>query len=153
MKYYFKYEKGFVNIDENNLYLTKSGNWSEIDNIYEKTNKTKSIHTRKKIRTYSFYVMLLAFSLLLFFNINNGKNGKIMLPLGIMLLFLSAFNYIRVNSGNQYKIPLKKIIKIEYTYNSLKIHFKNAENKVDFERIEKIEDKGISILKDLKLLK
>lgn len=153
MKHFFKYEKGFVNIDTKNLYLTQSGNWSEIDSLSEKSAKSKSQNTKKKIKTYSFYAMLVSFSLLLFFNLNNGKNGKMMLPLGIILLFMSAYFYIRASSGNQYKIPLSKITKMEYTFNTLKIHFKNFDDKEDFERLYAIDKKGIQILKDLKLLK
>ncbi|WP_130736843.1 hypothetical protein [Flavobacterium sp. J27] len=153
MKYFFKYEKGYVNIDKENFYLTTSGNWSETATILEKSARLKSIYIRKKIKTYSFYAMLLAFSLLLYFNINNGKNGKIMLPVGIVLLLLSSFNYFRAGSGNQYKIPLSKISKMEYSFKNLKIYFKNADNQDDFERLEGIEEKGIQILKDLKLIR
>ncbi|WP_445457744.1 hypothetical protein [Flavobacterium sp. HNIBRBA15423] len=153
MKHFFKYEKGFININEENLFLTKSGNWSEIELLLEKSSKSKSQNSKKKIRTYSFYAMLLSFSLLLFFNLNNGKSGKMMLPLGIVLLLLSAYNYIRAGSGNQYKIPLSKINKMEYSFNSLKIYFMNLDGKEDFEKIENIEEKGVQILKDLKLIK
>ena len=153
MKHFFNYEKGFVNIDDKNLYLTKSGNWSETDSLLEKPSRSKSQHTKKKIKTYSFYAMLLSFSLLLFFNLNNGRNGKLMLTLGIILLFLSAYYYIRATSVNQYKIPLSKIHKMEYSFNSLKIHFKNFDNKDDFERLDTIDKNGIQILKDLKLIK
>lgn len=153
MKHFFKYEKGFININEENLFLTKSGNWSEIELLLEKSSKSKSQNSKKKIRTYSFYAMLLSFSLLLFFNLNNGKSGKMMLPLGIVLLLLSAYNYMRAGSGNQYKIPLSKINKMEYSFNSLKIYFMNLDGKEDFEKIENIEEKGVQILKDLKLIK
>jgi len=153
MKHFFKYEKGFININEENLFLTKSGNWSEVDLLLEKSSKSKSQNSKKKIRTYSFYAMLLSFSLLLFFNLNNGKSGKMMLPLGIVLLFLSAYNYIRAGSGNQYKIPLSKINKMEYSFNSLKIYFMNLDGKEDFEKIENIEEKGVHILKELGLIK
>lgn len=152
-KHFFKYEKGFVNIDTKNCYLTQTGNWSETEALDEKSNKSKSQNAKKKIKTYSFYVMLLSFSLLLFFNLNNGKSGKMMLPIGIVLLFLSAFFYIRSSSGKQYKIPLSKIIKMEYSFNNLKIYFKNADGKDDFERLDAIDIKGIQILKDLKLIK
>lgn len=153
MKHFFKYEKGFININEENLFLTKSGNWSEIELLLEKSSKSKSQNSKKKIRTYSFYAMLLSFSLLLFFNLNNGKSGKMMLPLGIVLLLLSAYNYIRAGSGNQYKIPLSKINKMEYSFNSLKIYFMNLDGKEDFEKIENIEEKGVQILKELGLIK
>ena len=37
MKQWFKYEFGFVNLDSENFYLTNSGNWSETENLKEKT--------------------------------------------------------------------------------------------------------------------
>ena len=153
MKHFFNYEKGFVNIDDKNLYLTPSGNWSETDTLSEKSSKSKSQYTKKKIKTYSFYAMLLSFSLLLFFNLNNGRNGKLMLTLGIILLFLSAFYYIRSSSKSHYKIPLLKINKMEYSSSSLNIYFKNLEDKDDFEKLDTIDKKGVQILKDLNLIK
>lgn len=152
MKHFFKYEKGYINIDNNNLYMTKTGNWSETDLLSEKSSRSKSQNAIKKIKTYSFYGMLIAISLLFFFNLSNGKGNKIFLPIGIILFLISGYKYIRAGSGNQYKIPLSKIIKMEYSSKSLKIYFKNKDNKEDFERIENIEAKGIQILKDLNLI-
>lgn len=149
MKQFFKYEKGFVNINETDLFLTKSGNWSETDTIFEKSSKTKSQNSIKKVKTYSFYAMLVSFSLLLFYNISKTNNSKLMLLLGIGLLIISSYSYIKSGSGSQYKIPLSKIIKMEYTFKSLKIYFKNEEGKEDFERLENIEEKGIMMLKKL----
>lgn len=148
MKQFFKYEKGFININETDLYLTKTGNWSEIDLIEEKSFKSKSQNTIKKVKTYSFYAMLVSFSLLLFINIYRADN-KILLTTAIILLIVSSFNYIKVGSGSQYKIPLSKIDKMDYSFKSLKIYFKNKEGKEDFERLENIEEKGITILKKL----
>ena len=48
MKDFFKYEKGYINIDGTYLYLTQTGNWSEIDSINEKSAKSKSINSQKK---------------------------------------------------------------------------------------------------------
>lgn len=152
MKDFFKYEKGYINIDDKYLYMTKTGNWSETNTLLEKSAKSKSQSAIKKIKTYSFYGMLVAFSLLLFFNLSNGRGNKIFLPFGIILLLISAYKYIRSGSGVQYKIPLSKINKMEYSYKSLKIHFKNSDDKEDFERIESIEEKGIQILKNLNLI-
>lgn len=148
MKQFFKYEKGFININETDLFLTKTGNWSEIDSIQEKSFKSKSQNTIKKVKTYSFYAMLVSFSLLLFINIYRADN-KILLITAIILLIVSSFNYIKVGSGSQYKIPLSKIDKMDYSFKSLKIYFKNKEGKEDFERLENIEEKGITILKKL----
>ncbi len=153
MKHFFKYEKGYINIDEKYLYMTKTGNWSETNSLLEKSAKSKSQATIKKIKTYSFYGMLIAFSLLLFFNLSNGRGNKIFLPVGIILLVVSAYKYIRSGSGSQYKIPLSRINKMDYSYKSLKIHFKNSDDKEDFERIDSIEENGIQILKSLKLIK
>ncbi|WP_445722744.1 hypothetical protein [Flavobacterium sp.] len=148
MKQFFKYEKGFININETDLFLTKTGNWSETDSIVEKSFKSKSQNTIKKVKTYSFYAMLVSFSLLLFINIYRADN-KILLTTAIILLIVSSFNYIKVGSGSQYKIPLSKIDKMDYSFKSLKIYFKNKEGKEDFERLENIEEKGITILKKL----
>lgn len=153
MKHFFKYEKGYINIDEKYLYMTTTGNWSETTTLLEKSSKNKSQTAIKKVKTYSFYGMLIAISLLLFFNLSNGKGNKVFLPVGIILLLISGYKYIRSGSGSQYKIPLSKISKMEYSHKSLKIHFKNNDNKEDFEQIENIEEKGIQILKDLKLIK
>ena len=37
MKHWFKYEFGYVNIDSEYLYFTNTGNWSEVQEIKEKS--------------------------------------------------------------------------------------------------------------------
>ena len=36
MKEYFKYANGYININDENLFLTHSGNWSETSTLVEK---------------------------------------------------------------------------------------------------------------------
>lgn len=42
MKKWFKYEYGFVNIDEDYIYLTNTGNWSDTKDLQELSPTHKS---------------------------------------------------------------------------------------------------------------
>ena len=78
MREYFKYKKGFVNIDDENLYLTNSGNWQEARNLQEKSSKTIRANRNKKNKfTLYFYILLGIGVLLLFYQLSNGKSIRI----------------------------------------------------------------------------
>lgn len=153
MKYFFKYEFGYINIDDENLYMTNSGNWSETKDLLEKSSKSIKKNTIRKTKVYGFYFLIICIGLLVLLNFLKNVDTKFNISIGLVLFLLAAYNFMKSEQGSKYKIPLSKIDKMEYSYSNLKIHFKNLDNKEDFERIENIEDKGIKILKELGLIK
>ncbi|KAF2517516.1 hypothetical protein E0W68_11140 [Flavobacterium salilacus subsp. salilacus] len=151
MKHYFKYNNGYINIDEENLYLTNSGNWQETKELIEK-GKISQQHNLKRISEkqnywFTFYLAFMSFFVF-------STETKVWLPIAIItgLLLFMLFNYFKRDFGFQYKIPLAKIDGIvPYESNGIKISFRNAGNEADFEIINGIEEKGITFLMKLKI--
>jgi hypothetical protein len=144
MKEYFKYANGFVNINEENLFLTNSGNWSETHELLEKS--TKSIR-QNNFKGFKIYIYLFVIICLIVLILSKAKSGSI--PFGIVLLGLGAFAYLKRETGKRYKIPIKNIKEIVILDNTAKIVFNNANDSNDFEEITKVETKGLAVLEEV----
>ena len=144
MKEYFKYANGFVNINDENLFLTNSGNWSETHELLEKSSKSIRQNNFKEFRIYIF---LFAVACLIVLILSKSKSGSI--PFGIILLGLGVFSYMKRETGKRYKIPISKIINITIVENAAKIIFFNENNIEDFEEINGLESKGLGVLEEL----
>ena len=151
MKHYFKYNNGYINIDEENLYLTNSGNWQEARELIEKGKASiKKNNARINYMKGFVYTVFAIIIFLLLFMVEN-KKISITLSAGLILLAYYVNNYFKGEFGVQYKIPLTKIDNIEpYESDALKISFKNAENEPDSEIVCGIEEKGRVFLLVLK---
>ena len=148
MKEYFKYANGYVNINDENLFLTNSGNWSETHDLLEKSPKSirKNNFKANKIYLYYFFVfILIGFGV--FDILRDIKNRTF--PFGIILLGLAGLTYMKRETGKRYKIPISKIISFDVSNDTVKIIFKNASGVNDFEEIFKVETKGLAILEEL----
>lgn len=150
MKEYFKYDNGFVNINDENLFLTNSGNWSETHDLLEKSPKSIRLNNFKSYKVYLFYLIVIVMVGFLINNIFKDIQNK-SFPFGVIVLALSAFAYLRSETGKRYKIPLSKIQSITIIDKEAKIVFLNTNGVEDFEIIHKITDKGLSILNSLNL--
>ena len=145
MKEYFKYANGFVNINDENLFLTTTGNWSETINLVEKSAKSIKQNNFKLNKMHIYY--FLAILLIGFISFDIFKDVKTStFPFGIILLALAGFAYLKREKGNRYKIPISKIKTIEFNSNSAKIIFLNINNTLDFEEITGVDSKGLIIL-------
>ena len=144
MKEYFKYANGFVNINDENLFLTNSGNWSETHELLEKSSKSIRQNNFKGFKIYIFLFVVVCLVVLI---LSKSKSGSI--PFGIILLGLGAFAYMKRETGKRYKIPISKIISITIIENSAKIIFFNENCIEDFEVITVVEAKGLLILEEL----
>jgi hypothetical protein len=148
MKEYFKYANGYVNINDENLFLTNSGNWSETHDLLEKSPRSirKNNFKANKIYLYYFFVfILIGFGVFdIFRDIKNRT-----FPFGIILLGLAGLAYMKRETGKRYKIPISKIISFDISNDKVKILFRNANDINDFEEIFKVETKGLAILEEL----
>lgn len=145
MKEYFKYANGFVNLNDENLFLTNSGNWSETLNLLEKS--PKSIR-QNNFKGFKIYVYLFVVACLIILILSKAKSGSI--PFGIVLLGLGTFAYLKRETGKRYKIPTSKIINIALHQNEATIHFYNATGIEDSEKIANVDAKGLEILSQWK---
>jgi hypothetical protein len=152
MREFFKYEFGYINIDSENLYLTNSGNWSEIKNLKEKSVKTISDNNQRKM--WIFIFLAIASIILLTMLVIHLKSSKISLVLCIGAPFAAykLYKYFQNELGSKYCIPLKKINSIELNDKNAVIHFKDFNNNDNSEEVVNIGDKGIKILSEVNLL-
>ncbi len=145
MKEYFKYANGFVNLNNENLFLTNSGNWSETLNLLEKS--PKSIR-KNNFKSYKIYIYLFIVVCLIVLVLTKAKSGSI--PFGLILLGLGTYSYLKRETGKQYKIPISKIKSIIINENEVTIFFYNSNGIEDFEILAKVDNKGLDILSHFK---
>lgn len=146
MKLYYKYASGYININEENLYLTNSGNWQEALALEEKNAKTKRQNS-SRIAGNNFFIILVlcAFTALMYFGFTKNK-----LLFGLPVAGYFVINYFKSEQGKRYRIPLEKIERIETYDKGLKIIFLNGNNEPDFEIVDNVDPAGVDMLTKLK---
>jgi uncharacterized protein (DUF58 family) len=148
MKTWFKYEYGFVNIDSQNIYFTNSGNWSETRALEEKGKQKPNNFRKFKIQLFLIICVIL-FASLFYFNILSGKISILLLvSLAISMYFI--YNYMKTELGAKFKLPISKVKSIEIVESNVTINFFDADNEINHIYLEKVEEKGKSILEGLK---
>jgi len=149
MKEWFKYEYGYVNIDDDNIYFTNTGNWSEVGLLKEKSG-VKSNKLRKiRIQVFLIVVGVLA-AFLLFKNVLSGE-VSILLIVGLPISVFLVYKYLKTEIGSNYKLPICKVSKIEIEDNEVTNVFNNSKSGVNKEVLVNVEEKGLRILNDLKV--
>lgn len=148
MKEYFKYANGYINVNDENLYLTNTGNWSEILELLEKSPKSIRNNSKKRNKIYLYYLIVIAIAGIFIFKFMQGY--KIIKPLFVIAAIgFSVHSYMKRETGKRYKIPISKIKSIEIEETTAKIVFLNLNEQPDFETIKGIEEKGIKALLNL----
>lgn len=152
MKHYFKYASGYINIDDENLYMTNSGNWQETHGLHEKSTATIKQNRMRVINmkafVYSFFGGVLSFAL--FMISYKVVSVVLMLVMGAGAYYL--FEYFKHDFGNRYKIPLSKIEGIEEYQDGLKLRFRNATGDPDVEIVPGVTAETIGIMTNLGLI-
>lgn len=151
-KHFFKYAYGYINIDAENLYMTNSGNFQEARETEEKSSANQAQNNHRVNRMKGFVYGFLA--IIAFFIVDAVENKTFAIGgfVAAGLLAYKLFDYFKPEFGSRYRIPLSKIERIERYNKGIKIFFLNANNESDFEIIEKVEDKGFTVLEKLNLL-
>ncbi len=149
MKDWFRYKYGFVNIDDENIYFTTSGNWVETKKLAEKGIQKSSRWRKLKIQIFLFVSFLLGATIMLV-NTASGHFSLLVL-LGIPFGLLLVYNYLKTNIGENYKLPIANITSITVEDSEAIIEFKYLEDKIGIKTLENIEDKGVIILTQIRL--
>lgn len=66
MKNHYKHLFGFINIDDDTFYLTKSGVWSEVGDLSELGEIKDEVRTEKS--TFKDWLLLIVFIIYMFIN-------------------------------------------------------------------------------------
>lgn len=148
MKEYFKYANGYVNIDEQDVFLTNSGNWSETLDLQEKSTKTIRQNNSKRRSLDCYLFIILLFICFAGYKAYTGAIRK-EIPFALMSIAFFVYRYFRKETGNSYRIPLSKIKEITVDGSTVKIIFLNQSGEEDFETLPGVDDNGIRILTGL----
>lgn len=136
MKNYYKHNHGYINIDDENVYFIKSGNWQE-------ACETKEKKSAKKIKRVNILMSALYISILLIFII---RENYIFLLLAVVLFAQHLYTLLTKTVQVPYKVPLSKIDNMELTEKGFILHFKNEANEPDKQVINGIEDEGLKLI-------
>ncbi len=150
MRDWFKYEFGYVNIEHETIYLTSSGNWTEVNHLSEMTREIAKKNDHKQF-SVSFYILavLAFFGFLIFQKIVSNQLG-ILLMLTAVGLGYKMYDYFKSDMGGQFKIPMNKINDIIIEGNSIQLHYINGEGIEDIKKLIRVNDKGKAIMSTLK---
>lgn len=154
MKEFFKYRFGYINIDDKNLYLNETGNWSYVEKLKEK-KRVSPIQkpTVTIIYKLTYMLSLIAMVIFIIFYSNPFINAVIMLFI-YMVIYYFIFEHLNIKIDYNYKIPLHKINSITQKGNILEINFLLKDNtQTQTFILDKIESRGFDILKQRSLLK
>lgn len=143
MKEWFKYEFGYVNIDEKAVYLNNTGNWSDIPALGEKIHATKARDKKNVKSQWMLWAGGILFSLFII-----TKSLNIML-VGFFVLCFFAYQYLKSEIGISIKIPKEKINTILIEEDKVRFHFINGNGTVDKELLTKVDEKGIRLMEGL----
>ena len=148
-RYCFKRKMGYVNITTDSIYLTNSGNWTEIQQIQEKSKETIRINNRRKVRIKLFlYPSLILFALILVANLTSLK----VLSIGTIIAFagsVAVYKYFLSDLGNRYKIPIDKIIKVEIIEESMFLQFYDSQRNITSEEIQELSTEAIAKIQEI----
>ncbi len=151
MKEWLKHKYGFINIDDENVYVTKTGNWSEVSGLKEKNYKPfkfADFRTKLKIGIYLFIV----FGIILFGFISNILSGNIsiLIIVGLPVLGYTAFQYIIPEFGSSFVIPKNKITDIRTDESDLYIEFLDANDQNTSNHFRSLDQKGLKTINKVK---
>lgn len=151
MKEWLKHKYGYINIDDENVYVTKTGNWSEISKLQEKNHRRFIFldgRTKLKIGIYLFVQA----GLILYVFVSNIVSGDFLVSLVILTLLIaySVFSYLIPEYGSSFVIPKNKILTIQIKASEAHITFLDANNKSSSNHFRGLNTKGLEIIDRVK---
>ena len=153
MKEWFKYEYGFINVDDDNVYLTSTGNWSETKNMEEKSDASIRKHVVKKwiniLYLGGWFIVFVSFLIAFYTKSTDLNQAYWRLPLALIGLALIMYKHLRKDMGPKYKIPISKIKKIEFGKEDIFIHFIDPRNEQVFQELVRVAWKGHKVLQKI----
>lgn len=134
---HFKYSKGYINIDDINIYLTETGNWSETKGLSEKMSNQLFRRYGNAIAILGVSLVIALVGIFVFISSQKIRIGGIVGVIAILFFFYQA---VSSKLGYTFYIPKEKIIKISSHQNILFLKFKNAFDKEEIVRLSDIEN-------------
>lgn len=149
MKIWFPYKYGYVNIDEENVYFTSSGNWQDALALKQLAPIEPKKNTFNQAKPIILVLVYGLFSLTAASNFSGSTPAQV-IAFGLAVLstyFL--YRKFRRDTGPQFRIPLEGIEKIEFQDDSATVSFIRYKSWKRERLIEDIGEAGIEGLTEL----
>lgn len=147
MKDWLKHSNGFLNIDDDFIYATKSGNWSEVTDLEEKNAvgfKAANFASKFKAGIYIAAVI----GVTIFVVTKNLLQGSLVIGLPILAYF--SYKYMVPEYRASFSIPIKKIKDIEIKKESVRVEFEDAKGSIVSNDFRELDKKGFLIIQKVK---
>jgi hypothetical protein len=139
MKTYYKYKYGFINIDENTVYLSATGNWSETKSLKEKKYGKSSKNNEKVIAIYFFLAVAILFICYALIIDNSHIILKWVSLLSAIIFITNLKRYFNTEIGERFLIPKNKIIQINSTEKTLTLLFVTLDDFREEIKLKQVE--------------
>lgn len=151
MKDYFKYDYGYVNVNDNCLYLTNSGNWSDTEDLAEKSVHISVKNTWRNSKTWLLILSVSALVVAIQLKGNSSGGLGFVALFGIAAGYFAVYQRFRSDMGPTFKIPMSKITQIDLRGNVARIVFRDGDGDEDVQTLSGVSPEGLEILKRLPL--
>ncbi len=129
---FFQLEEGYLNIDDEALYFTRSGNWQEALSAPERSRTQGPSHAGRRV--IGVVLIVLGGMFLLFGRMSRAMdNGSMVLSLAISAFGVySLYRAFRHDFSPVHRIPFSKILSVDGpSERVLSIRFLNGDGKED----------------------
>jgi len=148
LKDWCKHRYGFVNFDDEYMYLTSSGNWSDVDDLGELNEegfRSKSSFQRNKTILFLTIIILAG----VFLIILKGRSVEISVFIVVAFTIFAVFQYFASNLSLNFKIPYSKIQSIDVREQAADITFTDFNGKEEKHHLQGLNGKGISLFYEI----
>lgn len=146
MQQWFKYNKGYVNVNEHGIYLTSTGNWSETARLTEKTPESHRRESIRRFRIYAFFFLAAAGVITMFVRkLWAYPLTYVALP-ALPFAAYKLYHYLKGDLGIRFMIPRSKVTRVEKVGKNLRIQFINGTGAPDTITLPGAAEKGWDIL-------
>lgn len=149
MKEWFTHQKGYVNIDDQWIYLTSTGNWSETKKLEERSRARKGGQNTRGKRIKIGFVLVA--TTLVIFTLAGLINQSFVPSIFGVGTVVSLWIYLQREMGPTFKINRERILKIEFDDNYVTLIFKNRIGERHEITLDLVEEKGCDLLYNLAL--
>lgn|GEM_PF-1617178 len=149
MKACYKYEFGYLNVDDQFVYFTNTGNWTEIPKLTEKIQQSHARDMRRyfKHTIYLVFISVLAAAFVIY-NVLWGIYNMVVI-VGLPVLIYYLYQYLKNEMGPAFAIPHDKLVSVEHAGKSTIVTYIDGEGDEVNDKLVKLEEEGKETLNKL----
>ena len=152
MKAWCKHKFGFVNVDDQFIYFSSTGNWSNMKDLgefNEEKNGRSSSAERYKSISYLGVLGILIVWILWMIGLNSLSYASI---IGLAWLCYSAYHYMIPGLTGEFKIPHTNITKVEINTSTAVLTFLDFNDVQNVQKISGLDKKGFKLFTEFSAL-